>query len=382
MANIYDFLNKRLYRKDGLRDEDMETLTNITNNDNSVNPENITGGTIYSPVTFNSNVTFINEAGDPVTIDDFSLLVKEIDGAPSVSSVSTVRVSNGSLTDDGGGQVTITTSGGGGTPGGSDTQVQYNNASAFAGSANFTFVSGNPYVGSGDTIGIRGYLSGGGSTTTLSAFDIGMVVGLDDNSVTNGSAGDLYIRGSDVYGTDGIGSNISITGGNAFATDGIAGGIALAAGGASETGGIPGSITLSGGNSLPSFSSPGVDTAGDVLFYGGTSNLGTGASLFVGAASDQTVEGLQGTIELSPGTFNGDRASTVLRGFAAVINNSDTRPTPSDIDGTNAVGAMVLLKNISTAPTASLTGYGLLYVESGALKYRGTSGTVTTIAVA
>jgi hypothetical protein len=31
-------------------------------------------------------------------------------------------------------------------------------------------------------------------------------------------------------------------------------------------------------------------------------------------------------------------------------------------------------------PTTNTTGGGLLYVESGALKYRGSSGTVTTIA--
>ena len=36
----------------------------------------------------------------------------------------------------------------------------------------------------------------------------------------------------------------------------------------------------------------------------------------------------------------------------------------------------------ATAPTANLTGGGYLYVESGALKYRGSSGTITTIAAA
>ncbi len=36
----------------------------------------------------------------------------------------------------------------------------------------------------------------------------------------------------------------------------------------------------------------------------------------------------------------------------------------------------------ATAPTTSPAGMGQLYVESGALKYRGSSGTVTTIAVA
>jgi hypothetical protein len=36
----------------------------------------------------------------------------------------------------------------------------------------------------------------------------------------------------------------------------------------------------------------------------------------------------------------------------------------------------------STAPAANLTGGGYLYVESGALKYRGSSGTVTTLGAA
>src|SRR2546428_1121764 len=46
-----------------------------------------------------------------------SLTVKEVDGSPSVSGVTTIRVSNGTLTDDGGGQVTVTTGGGSGTSG-------------------------------------------------------------------------------------------------------------------------------------------------------------------------------------------------------------------------------------------------------------------------
>jgi hypothetical protein len=41
--------------------------------------------------------------------------------------------------------------------------------------------------------------------------------------------------------------------------------------------------------------------------------------------------------------------------------------------------AVLLLAN-ATAPASNPTGGGYLYVESGALKYRGSSGTVTTIA--
>lgn len=40
------------------------------------------------------------------------------------------------------------------------------------------------------------------------------------------------------------------------------------------------------------------------------------------------------------------------------------------------------IANASVAPTTNPTGGGVLYVEGGALKYRGSSGTVTTIAAA
>lgn len=64
-----------------------------------------------------SNGTLTDDTGGQVTISTSaaSLTVKEVDGAPNVSGVSTIRVSNGSLADDGGGQVTITVGGGGGS---------------------------------------------------------------------------------------------------------------------------------------------------------------------------------------------------------------------------------------------------------------------------
>jgi hypothetical protein len=46
--------------------------------------------------------------------------------------------------------------------------------------------------------------------------------------------------------------------------------------------------------------------------------------------------------------------------------------------GTNAQRVLGFLNG--TAPTTSPAGIGQLYVEAGALKYRGSSGTVTTIA--
>jgi len=47
--------------------------------------------------------------------------------------------------------------------------------------------------------------------------------------------------------------------------------------------------------------------------------------------------------------------------------------------GASSVG-VIAIANATTVPTGNPTGGGVLYVEAGALKYRGPSGTVTTIA--
>lgn len=42
--------------------------------------------------------------------------------------------------------------------------------------------------------------------------------------------------------------------------------------------------------------------------------------------------------------------------------------------------AVIANGRLTTAPTTDPTGGGILYVESGALKFRGSSGTITTLA--
>jgi hypothetical protein len=75
-----------------------------------------------------------------------------------------------------------------------------------------------------------------------------------------------------------------------------------------------------------------------------------------------------------------------------IILNASFAPTARDagwIDaqvlGLGLVGGgspVAFVPNAVTAPTSNPTGGGILYVEAGALRYRGTSGTVTTIAPA
>lgn len=48
----------------------------------------------------------------------------------------------------------------------------------------------------------------------------------------------------------------------------------------------------------------------------------------------------------------------------------------------SGAGAVIFIANATTAPTTNPSGGGVLYVEGGALKFRGSSGTVSTIAPA
>ena len=88
-------------------------------------------------------------------------------------------------------------------------------------------------------------------------------------------------------------------------------------------------------------------------------------------------------------TFKGD--IRLLKAGGIQIRNSADSPT-FNLDDTGNVGigvstfgtsaAKVLGLANATAPTTSPAGMGQLYVEAGALKYRGSSGTVTTLGAA
>ena len=84
-------------------------------------------------------------------------------------------------------------------------------------------------------------------------------------------------------------------------------------------------------------------------------------------------------------------APVVLNGFYSILNCvfdkpnstlvalSGTGGSTNSIDYFQFINADRLLMQNGTAPTASLTGGGIMYVEAGALKYRGSSGTITIL---
>lgn len=97
-----------------------------------------------------------------------------------------------------------------------------------------------------------------------------------------------------------------------------------------------------------------------------------------------TYDGTGGTsMTLKTTTNNGTNFITFSRSNNTnkfVISDQANVGIGQDTFGTSA--KYVLAMANATAPTTSPTGCGQLYVEGGALKFRGSSGTVTTIAVA
>lgn len=85
--------------------------------------------------------------------------------------------------------------------------------------------------------------------------------------------------------------------------------------------------------------------------------------------------------------------SKISGGYFLFMNNNGTlglgnTSTNININGYSTAGiygggsGVIYIGNATTIPTSNPSGGGLLYIEAGALKYRGSSGTVTTIALA
>jgi hypothetical protein len=120
------------------------------------------------------------------------------------------------------------------------------------------------------------------------------------------------------------------------------------------------------------------DGLGAISFAGtnGTSALGVAAI----SASIDTVGSVSATSLPSILTFATTPTGTTTGVNRMAINSAGNIGFNALSWGTSAVGVIAI--GNGTAPSTSPASMGQLYVEAGALKYRGSSGTVTTIAAA
>lgn len=112
-------------------------------------------------------------------------------------------------------------------------------------------------------------------------------------------------------------------------------------------------------------------------------NSGNGADTNISAQGATAINGIGGNLILSSGAGpNGDgyvrmqiggQDLLVLDGY--LLNISIFQEVGSYGGGTH----VMFIANSTVTPATDPVGGGILYVENGALKYRGPSGTVTTI---
>ena len=130
--------------------------------------------------------------------------------------------------------------------------------------------------------------------------------------------------------------------------------------------------------SLTSLTSGRVPYAGTAGLMQDSTNLTFNGTLLTTNALTVT-----NAVTVSNGTVNGLaylNASKILTASTAIVFDGQNLGVGATSFGTSA--SKVLGLGNATAPTTSPVGMGQIYVEAGALKYRGSSGTVTTVAPA
>lgn len=111
---------------------------------------------------------------------------------------------------------------------------------------------------------------------------------------------------------------------------------------------------------------------------GGSNNNGGALQLSGGA---NTGTGLRGAVRAAVGSDVLVEGCEVATGREVVALCQGAALTTTEMPA-NTGHRVIFIANASTAPTASSVGGGILYCEAGALKYRGSGGTITTLGAA
>lgn len=212
--------------------------------------------------------------------------------------------------------------------------------------------------------------------------------GLRVASASQDTSGNTLIRAENTYtgAGAGLGLDISMAGshGNlrgirAAFPNASASGVLIDLSSAGTTGYIIDSLTGGAGVRshirLRSTTTAANDSGAGVDF---TANRTTGGATHVAKLAGIITDITNGAYKGALVFYTADNAAPAER--MRVTNNGSLGINTSGEFGSGA--GVIGILNATTAPTTNPTGGGVLYVEAGALKYRGSSGTVTTLGIA
>jgi hypothetical protein len=163
-------------------------------------------------------------------------------------------------------------------PGGVDTNVQYNNAGNFAGSADFSYISGTNTLSAGNITGSALGMTIQPKIPSVLESSLDFTLKTPNFGQPGTSVGWVYVTAGNAD-TGLTGGRVVITGGN-----GSGGGRVRVAGGSGTTfnGGL---IELVGGSSTSA-------RGGDLTFIGGASTAGIGANVYIQCGQGQATPGI------------------------------------------------------------------------------------------
>jgi hypothetical protein len=290
------------------------------------------------------------------------------DGVLSGTAVTAINFTGTAVTSivvtPGVGIATITLNagaGGGGTPGGSDGQVQYNNAGSFGGSANFTFDGSNVNIAGVTTA--SSFSGSGASLTSLNASNISSGTLAIARGGTNGSA--TPSAGAIAYGNGSA---------YAFNSPGSSSQVLLSGG--------TGAPTWTNQSSLSVGSATNATNATNVAI---TNNTSTNATYYVHFGS--ATSGNDG-VEVDSSTFTYNPSTNTLTAgtFSGNLSGNATSATYATTAGiaTNVVGGIASVTSLSVSGISTLgtleISSGIVTATSGIITYYGDGSNLTGIA--